>query len=412
MTDPTGLSFLSYRRTRSAEAKLLIEAQRDHGIPTWQDISDLPTTPTEPELRRVLQDPSTASGVLFVTPEVKNSAVIRNVEAPLILKRHLCADGFFALPVAAGGLDYEDLPRVLGPSLGIADIAGWNVHKPAMNPLNHEAAVRIAELVLNQRLAAINQTLSTGDALKLEIGTRAPLPKQAGSALAIDLTHRFAGRLAAADAWDAHILPAFDRIVRGLQIHGGRRNVTCRGPVAISAAVALGSAFLSLAGVRVTWIQDQHSFGDNADAWGLHVPRQPSGFRPETHPRAADGDDIALLISVTNDVTHDFTVTSLAAKLRLRAVVSLAPAEPDWSGRLQLGPGEAVDVAHIAINELRHAMSTFKVRGTMHLILAVPVGLAFMLGQLLNTFGAIQTYEHLAGDPKPYHPAARFAPSN
>ena len=285
MTDPTGLSFLSYRRTRAAEAKLLIEAQRDHGIPTWQDISDLPTTPTEPELRRVLQDPSTASGVLFVTPEVETSAVIRNVEAPLILERHLHGHGFFALPVAAGGLAYGDLPRVLGPQLGIADIAGWNVHKPAADPLNHEAAARIAELVLNQRLAAVNRTLPTGDALKLEIGTRAPLPKQAGAALAIDLTHRFAGRLAATDAWDAHILPAIDRIVRGLQIHGGRRNVTCRGLVAISAAVALGSAFLSLAGVRVSWIQDQRSFGDNAEAWGLHVPRQPSGFRPQTHPR-------------------------------------------------------------------------------------------------------------------------------
>ena len=412
MTDPTGLSFLSYRRTRAAEAKLLIEAQRDHGIPTWQDISDLPTTPTEPELRRVLQDPSTASGVLFVTPEVETSAVIRNVEAPLILERHLHGHGFFALPVAAGGLAYGDLPRVLGPQLGIADIAGWNVHKPAADPLNHEAAARIAELVLNQRLAAVNRTLPTGDALKLEIGTRAPLPKQAGAALAIDLTHRFAGRLAATDAWDAHILPAIDRIVRGLQIHGGRRNVTCRGLVAIPAAVALGSAFLSLAGVRVSWIQDQRSFGDNAEAWGLHVPRQPSGFRPQTHPRAADGEDIALLVSVTNDVTYDFTVTALASKLRLRAIVSIAPATPDWTKRLQLGPGEAGDVAHIAIDELRHAWSTYKLRGTVHLFLAVPVGLAFMLGQLLNTFGTVQTYEHLAGDAEPYRPAARFTPSN
>jgi len=412
MTDPTGLSFLSYRRTRADEAKLLVEAQRDHGIPTWQDISDLPTTPTEPELRHVLNDLNTASGVLFITPEVKNSGMIQNVEAPLILDRHLRGDGFFALPVAAGGLAYPDLQGVLGRQLGIADIAGWNVHKPAVNPLNDGAAARIAELVLNQRLAAINRMLPVGDALKLEIATRAPLPKRVGSALAIDLTHRFAGRVATADAWDGYILPAFDRIVRGLQVHGGRRDVSCRGNVAIPAAVALGTAFLSLAGMRVTWMQDQGSFGGEPNAWGLHVPRQRSGFQAQTHPQALDGDDIALLVSVTNDVTHDFTATARAANLHLRAVVSVAPIVPDWTKRVKLGPGEASDVAHIAIEALRHAWSTYKVRGTVHLFLAVPVGVAFMLGQLLNTFGTVQTYEYFAGDSEPYHPAARLTPSD
>ena len=49
MTDPTGRSFLSYRRVRKDEAALLIAAQHDHGIPTWQDIENLGTVPTEDE---------------------------------------------------------------------------------------------------------------------------------------------------------------------------------------------------------------------------------------------------------------------------------------------------------------------------------------------------------------------------
>jgi hypothetical protein len=47
MTDATGRSFLSYRRTRVEEARLLIEAQHDVGIPTWQDLSDLDEGHTE-----------------------------------------------------------------------------------------------------------------------------------------------------------------------------------------------------------------------------------------------------------------------------------------------------------------------------------------------------------------------------
>ena len=41
MTDPTGRSFLSYSRKRLHEARLLLAAQHELGIPTWQDIADL-----------------------------------------------------------------------------------------------------------------------------------------------------------------------------------------------------------------------------------------------------------------------------------------------------------------------------------------------------------------------------------
>ncbi len=52
---------LSYRRNRLNEAKLLIAAQREVGIPTWQDVESLDEGPTEELLRQVLSDPSTAS---------------------------------------------------------------------------------------------------------------------------------------------------------------------------------------------------------------------------------------------------------------------------------------------------------------------------------------------------------------
>jgi hypothetical protein len=79
MTDPTGRSFVSYRRTRRDEAAFLVHAQHDHGIPTWLDLNNLGNVPTEDELRKVLADPSTASAVLFVTPEVETSPIIRDV---------------------------------------------------------------------------------------------------------------------------------------------------------------------------------------------------------------------------------------------------------------------------------------------------------------------------------------------
>src|SRR5260370_22060194 len=106
MTDPTGRSFLSYKRSRAAEAALLIQAQHDHGIPTWQDVANLGSVPTEDELRRVLAEATTASGVLFITPEVASSPIISQVEGPKISKRAEARGGFFVVPLAAGRLYY------------------------------------------------------------------------------------------------------------------------------------------------------------------------------------------------------------------------------------------------------------------------------------------------------------------
>src|SRR5690606_9482259 len=114
MTDATGRSFLSYRRSRSGDATLLVAAQHERGIPTWQDVKNLAAAPTEDEIRRVLADPRTANGVLLITPEVEHSPIIRKVEVPGLLKRATTEDGFFLVPLAAGGLDYGAAAAAIG----------------------------------------------------------------------------------------------------------------------------------------------------------------------------------------------------------------------------------------------------------------------------------------------------------
>src|SRR6266516_4817265 len=74
-TDVTGVSFLSYRRSRLQEARLLLQAQHDLGVPTWQDLDDLGTGQTETQLRSILASPTTANGLLWLTPEVQGSVV-------------------------------------------------------------------------------------------------------------------------------------------------------------------------------------------------------------------------------------------------------------------------------------------------------------------------------------------------
>ncbi len=66
----------------------------------------------------------------------------------------------------------------------------------------------------------------------------------------------------------------------------------------------------------------------------------------------------------------------------------------------------------IIIEALRYARDQYQPRGALHLFLAVPAGLAMLIGQMLNTFGPVQTYEHVPTDAVGrYSPAARLQPA-
>jgi hypothetical protein len=174
MTDPTGRSFLSYRRLREDEAALLIAAQHDCGIPTWQDIHNLGSVPTEDEIRRTLADPTTASAVLFVTPEVEQSPIIRNVEVPKLIQRAEAADGFFVVPLAAGGLDYTKAAEVTSSYLSAQSLADWNMHKISDPKLSPGHAAEVAHRVLIQRIQAIHRHLPEGEPLRVGLFVRRP----------------------------------------------------------------------------------------------------------------------------------------------------------------------------------------------------------------------------------------------
>jgi hypothetical protein len=118
-----GYCFLSYKRERASDIEKLAKALGDRGVPVWQDVRDLQLTHTEVELRNVLSDPCTGSALLFITPEVRQSAMVCSVEAPSIINRAVADQQFFAVPVAAGGLDYEGAAAVSG------DVRKWSIRK-------------------------------------------------------------------------------------------------------------------------------------------------------------------------------------------------------------------------------------------------------------------------------------------
>ncbi len=129
--DPIAPVFLSYRRyDGSGITSELAWLLRSAGVPVWRDLDDLPPGDTAERLRQAI-DEGISGAVLVVTPDIVNSEVVKNVEAPKLIDLHQ-ADSAFALGIANGvsrpdgGIDYRAPDALLAPQT--AQLSGVDQH--------------------------------------------------------------------------------------------------------------------------------------------------------------------------------------------------------------------------------------------------------------------------------------------
>ena len=393
MTDPTGRTFVSYRRSRSEEVARLVLALHDHGVPTWQDVEDLEAEPTPDELRGVLEDPSTAGAVLWITPDVEKSAVIRKIEVPAIMTRAKRKDGFFLQPVAAGGLDYEAAAELAGHHLGVENLRRWNLEKADGDPVDDAEAARIAKLVLCRRITEIDRKLPADEPLRLAIGTRTETPASDGVSVNLRWKARFEGRTASPGTWDDRLLPALNAVSKAIGERAPGRAVEAEGYCTLPAAMALGATFLAPAGLDLRW--RQRKVGREDQVWSLSEDRLEADVEIDSVEDDATSEDIAVLVSMNWDVEEALRESRDLAP-RFRGYVRL---RGSGGGEVDLkNAGQAVDAVHRTMAEIKEAQRKWRGVRQVHVFMSAPVGYAVMFGQLINGLGPVQTYEHVQND--------------
>ena len=405
MTDPTGLSFVSYRRSRLEECTRLVAGLRERGIPTWRDVDDLRTEPTETELRRVLSDDSVASAILWISPETADSPIIRKVEAPIALDRHARQDGFFVVPVAAGGLGYEEAAEAIRTGTSIVDVGRWNIVKLDSDPAGQADVAEVANRVLRQRLQSIDAASPADVPLRIALNTRQSVGHQPGTALTLDWSHRFGGvqrREAGKDDWQERLLPSLDDVVESIQRFVPHRRLLAGGLCCLPAATALGYHLMATSGINVAW--EQRMPDGTTQHWSLAAPAEESGFSWSTVDGSIDATDLAVLVSVNNDVSQAVAASSEeTGPFRVYVHIKM---KDSGVGSVLDTPGQATDVARKTAAAVRKTRTEYHITGRIHLFAAVPAGLAMLVGQLLNTLGPVQTYEHIPSDATGKYKAA------
>lgn len=403
-TDPTGTTFISYKRSRSDEIDLLIETLNERGVPSWRDITNLENRPTEPELREVLQRPDTACAVLWVTPDVADSPMILKVEIPEMKQRSDCDPSFFILPVAAGGLGYEDATNIASTHLDLDDLTTWNWEKVDRDPIEMEQAVQVARRLLDTRLRVIDGSLTEDEPFELSIDTWGRPSASSTSCIRIDWSDHFDGRFADHQVWTDRLIPAARDIAQAVSAQNRGRPVVCQGQASISAGLVLGAAFKEPTGIALGWVQNMP--GDQGEQlWSLSAPREETPVKARFVEMDVGAD--ALFVGVDfrggpERAIKNMSQDGVLPKGRAGVIIEGEGGDVDLTS-----PGQVVDAVAKTVAAIKEAKDRYRTRGPIHLFLAAPVGFAVLLGQKTNALGPIQTYElDQSNGDEVYRPAA------
>lgn len=403
MTNPTGTTFISYRRKQADIAEALVTSLHEHGIPTWRDVSDLRTEPTQQELKRVLDDPTLAGGVVVVSEDVADSEIILELELPALHDRWQAEDGFFVVVALCPGIGYDDAADILSASPTLFDFVDWNMIKLDSTGKSPEDADEVATSILKERVRLVHDHLPADQPLSCSLDTYNSPSYRSQPAATIDWSPYFSDSLPSPTIWSQRLLPTLREVIDVVEQSAPGRSLHFRGQVHLPAAFALGRCLRSTRDVEAAWLQSPPT-GDR-ELWNLRADEEDSPLEGDLHVNDVTGSDLALLVSISNDVEP--------------AVGSTKPSLPDFNGVLeltlgddigsQLNASEAAHAADVFRRMVQEALSELSSTSKLHLFIAGPAGLAFLFGQQSNTFPPIQTYllETSQGE-RTYRPAALF----
>jgi hypothetical protein len=355
--------------------------------------------PTERALRELLRDPSTAGAVLFLTPDVRDSRYVRDVEMAEILRRHGRGDGFWLVPVAAGGLSYSDAPGVLAGTASGDDLARWNILK-ADDPFTPLAAAQVSVAALRERVNALHTALPPDAPVRIRLDVWG-----AGAGDDTDLFLDWAPHfspLAKPAVWRETLLPALREVRDALRLQAPGRSLMLGGWPSLPAAFAIGHTFPETLGRPVQWLQ---KVAGGEEGWSLSAAGDATlarehGWKATLTDQDINGRRLAVLVNVTNDTSSSLaTVRETLPPMRAKITVDHVHAtevSPEDRPDLTIGGGaEAASLARLIRRTIRNALDLYGPLEAVHVFLAGPAGLAFLVGQLTNTLPAVVTYDAL-----------------
>jgi hypothetical protein len=412
MSDPRGPVFVSYRRKRLRETTALVHALRDRGVPTWRDVDDLPNEPTEAAIRAVLNDEKTSGAILWLTPDVEDSAIIRDVEVPEAVRRYRRDSNFWIIIILAGGMDYSEATNVFVNTLGNEDLSTWNLTKVSEPWASQTDIIQIADTALRHRIKSYFAETPSPSVAEVTIHAKGTMAAGSADILAVDWTRHFAGGEPNSRAWTAMSKAARSLAIALKQLTPPGAVVHLGGTPSLPAAMLLGSTYSGRDGRNPSWLQRQPD-GHTITPWKMIDAIDASiaeacGWKasPPVY-RTTSARALAVCINLSDNISEAFA-RSRSVTPEWRAVLDIASPAGRNVRANPLSSEEAASLVHLTIDTIRATRSQVLGIDSIHFFIAGPAGFAFLLGTAIATLPMITVYEYdtIANS---YKPATSFS---
>ncbi|GAA2983295.1 hypothetical protein JOD63_000698 [Microbacterium terrae] len=392
--NPRDPVFVSYRHSDGiALAAELTWLLRAAGIPVWRDVDDLPPGDTDARLQQAI-DEGISGAVIIITPQIADSRVVREVEAPRLLRLHRSSPQFAlgivnAIQTSTGVVDYDAPDRVLG------------MERPELRSVDQKSASRLglvtmARQMLWHRIAAIRPLLSaSGGELRLSLQTRNTPQVYDRTDADLDIRIRPSAHEKLPSAHGLEDFAETAQFLPDAVTRAGANGVRIEGGAHLSVSIAIGAAIPStrvgpmtvVDGRGVHWVSSTEP--QLPDEPRLRIVREST--IPSTAP-APGRPDVAAYIDLQHprsDAAFDNYLTEHAAEL-----VAWQHLAPTRTGLL-----DAADGGTIAAEAVAHIRELSMTNGNavVHLMVRGPFGLAVLIGRLTNTLRVV-AYEWTDSD--------------
>ena len=383
------------------------DALRDRGAPTWRDIDDLDSEPTEDVLVSTINDSNTAGAVMLITPEVESSLMIRKVESFHIFNRHRAKDNFFVKPVLIG-LDYKQADTVLDNPAGLQSLTDWNQCKLGADYLTEDDASMIARSVLKSRLKLIAKVAPDEHLDVALFSRRNSGPGPYG--LRHDFSPYFDGRtLRDVESYRRIESALIDTACALTSVHNNI-SIVGQGNAALPLGVLYGAVFSPLAGFHVSWLQ---RLDRKADTWSLTTTQNNISLSIKEIKGDLGSEDIVLAMSISANIQAAVAEFISSSDLRPRASIHAMLDTGSVPQGTALSPQDGLSIVLQTVQSVRDMKEKIGLRRVqLHLFLACPLAMAVLLGQKLNTISTCVLYEHCADKKPSYVQVHTFNPSN
>lgn len=378
--DVFGPLFLSYRHNDGSEIVAeLAWLLRAAGIPVWRDKDDLPPGDTATRLSEAI-DGGLSGATFVITEDIVNSPIVRSIEAPKLIELHR-DDERFQLLIAndiakeTGSPDYAAPDRLLGRVKD--DLMGVD-----QSATSAEGLLALTRKALTHRMVQHREAIKASGVFELTIQTRNVGQVYDRTGAQLDIRVRRSAHEKLPDPAGLEDLRRTLALLADAITSTGARKVRVGGGAHLSVAFALGIAMPS-SRIGHVEVVDQRS-----DVWA-------SG------PEAAVSASPVLVF----EMTEHPVVPARGDRPRVAVYVDLLPTQSDaaWERYLEehggtltahgiirspqrglLDPARAGALASEAAGLIRQLSGTHS-NARVDLLLAVPFGMAVLLGHLSNT---------------------------